>query len=73
MSAPTGSVDILVPSESFEGTRARLLRWLKAPGESVSAGEPLVEVETDLMSAFPAFFSKDWRAGSGIQASATMR
>ena len=47
MSAPTGSVDILVPSESFEGTRARLLRWLKAPGESVSAGEPLVEVETD--------------------------
>ena len=47
MTTPASTVDILVPSESFEGTRARLLRWLKAPGEAVSAGEPLVEVETD--------------------------
>ncbi len=41
------NVDIVVPSESFEGTRARLLRWLKAPGQPVTLGEPLVEVETD--------------------------
>ena len=40
-------IDIVVPSESFENTRSRLLRWLKAAGEPVTAGEPLVEVETD--------------------------
>lgn len=47
MSAAPQSVEIRVPSESFEGTRARLLRWLKAPGATVANGEPLVEVETD--------------------------
>jgi 2-oxoglutarate dehydrogenase E2 component (dihydrolipoamide succinyltransferase) len=40
-------VDIVVPSESFEGTRSQLLRWLKPAGASVSAGEPLLEIETD--------------------------
>jgi 2-oxoglutarate dehydrogenase E2 component (dihydrolipoamide succinyltransferase) len=39
--------DVVVPSESFENTRSRLLRWLKRAGQSVTAGEPLVEVETD--------------------------
>ena len=47
MSAPTAAVEIRVPTESFEGTRARLLRWLKASGAPVALGEPLVEVETD--------------------------
>jgi 2-oxoglutarate dehydrogenase E2 component (dihydrolipoamide succinyltransferase) len=40
-------VDIRVPSESFEGSRLQLVRWLKAPGQSVTAGEPLIEVETE--------------------------
>src|SRR5450432_3008821 len=43
----SGPVDIRVPSESFEGTRSRLVRWLKAAGQSVEQGEPLIEVETD--------------------------
>jgi 2-oxoglutarate dehydrogenase E2 component (dihydrolipoamide succinyltransferase) len=47
MSPSNPVIDILVPSESFEGTRARLLRWMKAVGEPVAMGEPLVEVETD--------------------------
>ena len=47
MSAAPDAVEIRVPSESFEGTRARLLRWLKTPGAIVAAGEPLIEVETD--------------------------
>ena len=47
MSAQPESVEIRVPSESFEGTRARLLRWLKAAGDPVALGEPLIEVETD--------------------------
>ena len=40
-------IDVVVPSESFEGARAQLLRWLKPAGASVVAGEPLLEVETD--------------------------
>jgi len=40
-------LDIQVPSESFEGTRSQLVRWLKTPGQSVAAGEPLIEVETE--------------------------
>ncbi len=47
MSEATQAVEIRVPSESFEGTRARLLRWLKPAGSSVVLGEPLIEVETD--------------------------
>ena len=40
-------VEIRVPSESFEGTRSRLVRWLKVAGQAVEHGEPLIEVETD--------------------------
>ena len=47
MSSAAEDVEIRVPSESFEGTRARLLRWLKATGDRVAVGEPLIEVETD--------------------------
>jgi len=41
------TIDIVLPSESFEGTRSQLLRWLKTAGQAVKAGEPLVEIETD--------------------------
>ena len=47
MSIAAEDIEIRVPSESFEGTRARLLRWLKASGDRVALGEPLIEVETD--------------------------
>ena len=40
-------VAVRAPEEQEEGTRSQLLRWLKAPGESVSAHEPLIELETD--------------------------
>lgn len=39
--------DILAPADQQEGTRSRLIRWLKQPGEQVTAHEPLVELETD--------------------------
>jgi 2-oxoglutarate dehydrogenase E2 component (dihydrolipoamide succinyltransferase) len=39
--------DVRAPSEDSEGTRSQVLRWLKAPGERVTANEPLVELETD--------------------------
>jgi 2-oxoglutarate dehydrogenase E2 component (dihydrolipoamide succinyltransferase) len=38
--------DVLVPSNE-EGTRATVLRWCKAVGDTVVKDEPLVELETD--------------------------
>jgi 2-oxoglutarate dehydrogenase E2 component (dihydrolipoamide succinyltransferase) len=40
-------VEIRAPEEQAEGTRSQVLRWLKTPGEAVSAHEPLIELETD--------------------------
>jgi 2-oxoglutarate dehydrogenase E2 component (dihydrolipoamide succinyltransferase) len=41
-----GLADVLVPSNE-EGTRATVLRWCKAVGDTVVKDEPLVELETD--------------------------
>jgi 2-oxoglutarate dehydrogenase E2 component (dihydrolipoamide succinyltransferase) len=38
--------DVLVPPNG-EGTRATVLRWCKAVGDTVVKDEPLVELETD--------------------------
>ena len=38
--------DVLAPPNE-EGTRATILRWCKAVGDSVVKDEPLVELETD--------------------------
>jgi 2-oxoglutarate dehydrogenase E2 component (dihydrolipoamide succinyltransferase) len=40
-------VDIRAPAEQTEGTRLQILRWLKRPGDTVAADEPLIEIETD--------------------------
>jgi 2-oxoglutarate dehydrogenase E2 component (dihydrolipoamide succinyltransferase) len=40
-------VNVLAPAEESEGTRSRVLRWLKAPGDRVRRNEPLIELETD--------------------------
>src|SRR5271167_257288 len=42
----SGIEDILVPANE-EGTRATVLRWCKAVGDTVTKDEPLVELETD--------------------------
>ena len=41
------SVDIVVPEVGESIVDARVARWLKKEGDAVSAGEPLVELETD--------------------------
>ena len=43
----SGSMEIRAPAEQTEGTRSRVLRWLKTIGEAVSLDEPLIELETD--------------------------
>ncbi|HEY0745713.1 MAG TPA: 2-oxo acid dehydrogenase subunit E2 [Steroidobacteraceae bacterium] len=42
----SGIQDVLVPPNA-EGTRATVLRWCKAVGDTVLKDEPLVELETD--------------------------
>jgi len=42
----TSAVDVIVPANE-EGTRATVLRWYKAIGDTVVKDEPLVELETD--------------------------
>jgi 2-oxoglutarate dehydrogenase E2 component (dihydrolipoamide succinyltransferase) len=38
--------DVIAP-ENQEGTKATILRWCKAPGDSIRQDEPLLELETD--------------------------
>jgi 2-oxoglutarate dehydrogenase E2 component (dihydrolipoamide succinyltransferase) len=40
-------IDIVVPEVGESIVDARVARWLKKEGDSVAAGEPLVELETD--------------------------
>lgn len=40
-------VDIVLTEEQQEGTTSTLQRWLKQPGETVQAHEPVAELETD--------------------------
>src|SRR5689334_2292936 len=41
------SANIVVPEVGESVVDARVARWLKKAGDSVAAGEPLVELETD--------------------------
>jgi 2-oxoglutarate dehydrogenase E2 component (dihydrolipoamide succinyltransferase) len=41
------SAQIVVPQLGESVVEARIARWLKRPGDRVSAGEPVVELETD--------------------------
>ncbi|MDA5194507.1 dihydrolipoamide acetyltransferase family protein [Govanella unica] len=40
-------IDVKAPEGQDEGTRSRVARWLKQPGDQVTIHEPLVELETD--------------------------
>jgi pyruvate/2-oxoglutarate dehydrogenase complex dihydrolipoamide acyltransferase (E2) component len=40
-------IDVLVPKWGPRMDEANVLRWLKAIGEHVTAGEPILELEAD--------------------------
>lgn len=46
----TNKIDITLPAEQLEGTEATLSQWLVTVGDSVTAGQPVVELETDKVS-----------------------
>jgi pyruvate dehydrogenase E2 component (dihydrolipoamide acetyltransferase) len=39
--------DVIMPALELAQESGKVLKWLKAPGETVRQGEPLVEIETD--------------------------
>src|SRR5262245_28337066 len=39
--------DVVMPALGMAQETGTLIRWLKAPGDPVAKGEPLMEVETD--------------------------
>ena len=41
------ATDVIMPALGVAQQTGTLLKWLKSEGESVSKGEPLMEVETD--------------------------
>ena len=41
------TANIVIPAATVGMTEAVMLRWLKQPGDSVDAGEPVAEIETD--------------------------
>ena len=41
------AAEVVMPAMEMAQNAARLVRWLKAPGELVRKGEPLLEIETD--------------------------
>jgi len=40
------ATNIYVPQWGMGVTEGRLVKWLKAEGESINEGEPIVEIET---------------------------
>lgn len=40
-------MDVVLPKWGMTMQEATIVRWLKAEGDTVAKGEPLVEVETD--------------------------
>ena len=41
------ATDVIMPALGVAQEKGTLLNWLKAEGQSVTKGEPLMEVETD--------------------------
>ncbi|MBI3243643.1 MAG: 2-oxo acid dehydrogenase subunit E2 [Chloroflexi bacterium] len=59
--------DVIMPALGMAQETGTLLKWFKAPGETVTKGEPLMEVETDKASV------EVEAAASGILAQVTAR
>jgi pyruvate dehydrogenase E2 component (dihydrolipoamide acetyltransferase) len=61
--------DVIMPALELAQESGKVLRWLKAPGDRVDKGEPIVEIETDKITteieAPAAGFLADVSAGAG--------
>lgn len=44
-------IDVIVPKWGLTMDEADVIEWLKQPGDSVTEGEPILELETDKVTA----------------------
>jgi len=45
--------NVIIPALELAQETGKVLRWLKAPGDRVAKGDPIVEIETDKVTAAP--------------------
>jgi pyruvate/2-oxoglutarate dehydrogenase complex dihydrolipoamide acyltransferase (E2) component len=43
--------NVIMPALELARETGKVLRWLKAPGDRVAKGDPIVEIETDKVTA----------------------
>ena len=41
------ATNVIMPALELAQETGKVLRWIKQPGDSVTKGEPIVEIETD--------------------------
>jgi len=41
------ATSVIMPALELAQETGKVIRWLKAPGDAVAKGEPLLEIETD--------------------------
>ena len=41
------ATNVIMPALELAQETGKVLRWLKSPGDTVTKGEPIVEIETD--------------------------
>ncbi len=47
VAGPTNGTAVIMPHGDLTVTEAKVVKWIKQPGDAVRAGDPLVEMETD--------------------------
>jgi hypothetical protein len=45
--------NVIMPALELAQETGKVLRWLKAPGDPVAKGDPIVEIETDKVTVAP--------------------
>jgi pyruvate/2-oxoglutarate dehydrogenase complex dihydrolipoamide acyltransferase (E2) component len=45
--------NVITPALELAQETGKVLRWLKAPGDRVAKGDPIVDIETDKVTVAP--------------------
>jgi len=45
--------NVIMPALELAQEKGKVLRWLKAPGDRVAKGDPIVDIETDKVTVAP--------------------
>lgn len=64
------ATDILMPKMGYDMETGKILRWLKAEGDTVTKGEPIAEIETDKIAIEIEAFASGILGKIGVPAGA---